>query len=100
MTSHGEEASIVGSAAALGPNDEVLGQYREMGVLVWRGCSIDELMAQCLSTERDAGKGARCQFTSGLLDSISTPYQAPWQRSYPRLQESHMLLSAIRPGEG
>jgi len=47
MTSHGEEATIVGSAAALENDDEVLGQYREMGVLLWRGFSIDEVMAQC-----------------------------------------------------
>ncbi|KAF9511804.1 hypothetical protein BS47DRAFT_1372943 [Hydnum rufescens UP504] len=74
---HGEEASIVGSAAALGPNDEVLGQYREMGVLVWRGCSIDELMAQCLSTERDAGKGRQMPVHFGAprfhFHTISSP---------------------------
>ncbi|KAL9933127.1 hypothetical protein V8E36_007845 [Tilletia maclaganii] len=46
MTSAGEEAAIIGSAAALGPNDEVFTQYRESGVLIWRGCSLDQMMAQ------------------------------------------------------
>lgn len=35
MTSHGEEAAVVGSAAALDGKDEVFAQYREMGVLLW-----------------------------------------------------------------
>ncbi|KAF9483521.1 hypothetical protein BDN70DRAFT_873833 [Pholiota conissans] len=58
MTAHGEEATIVGSAAALEMDDEVLGQYREMGVLLWRGFSIDQVMAQCFGNEEDtSGKG-------------------------------------------
>jgi 2-oxoisovalerate dehydrogenase E1 component alpha subunit len=35
----------------------VLGQYREMGVLIWRGASLQMLMGQCLSTESDTGQG-------------------------------------------
>lgn len=38
MTSYGEEGAIVGSAAALGDHDEVFAQYREQGILLWRGC--------------------------------------------------------------
>ncbi|KZW03819.1 branched-chain alpha-keto acid dehydrogenase E1-alpha subunit [Exidia glandulosa HHB12029] len=58
MTSYGEEASIIGSAAALDNADEVLGQYREMGVLLWRGYTLDSVMAQCLGNQEDiATKG-------------------------------------------
>ncbi|KAK2465733.1 hypothetical protein APHAL10511_002277 [Amanita phalloides] len=58
MTAYGEEAAIIGSAAALANDDEVLGQYREMGVLLWRGFGIDNVMAQCFGNEEDAaGKG-------------------------------------------
>ncbi|KAJ3573172.1 hypothetical protein NP233_g2597 [Leucocoprinus birnbaumii] len=58
MTSHGEEATIIGSAAALANEDEVLGQYREMGVLLWRGFTIDDAMNQCFGNEKDgSGKG-------------------------------------------
>ena len=35
-----------------------LGQYREMGVLLWRGFTIDDAMAQCFGNENDkSGKG-------------------------------------------
>lgn len=37
MTSFGEEATHIGSAAVLDPEDEIFGQYREAGVLLWRG---------------------------------------------------------------
>ncbi|PWN93039.1 thiamine diphosphate-binding protein [Acaromyces ingoldii] len=46
MTSHGEEAAIIGSASGLGAQDEVFAQYREMGVLLWRGFSLDQVMSQ------------------------------------------------------
>ena len=39
MTSAGEEATAVGSAAALVPEDVVFAQYREQGVLLYRGFS-------------------------------------------------------------
>ncbi|KAF7422680.1 hypothetical protein PC9H_010836 [Pleurotus ostreatus] len=55
---HGEEATIIGSAAALELDDEVLGQYRETGVLLWRGYGLDNVMAQCFGNEEDtASKG-------------------------------------------
>ncbi|KAG8879602.1 hypothetical protein FRB98_005600 [Tulasnella sp. 332] len=78
MTSHGEEASIVGSAAALEPTDEVLGQYREMGVLVWRGFKLDNIMAQCFGNELDAatkGRQMPVHFSSPELHfhTISSP---------------------------
>ncbi|KAH9065371.1 branched-chain alpha-keto acid dehydrogenase E1-alpha subunit [Lactarius vividus] len=58
MTAHGEEATVVGTAAGLLPDDEVLGQYRELGVLLWRGWGIDAAMAQCFGNEQDkASKG-------------------------------------------
>ncbi|KAK0525013.1 hypothetical protein OC835_005748 [Tilletia horrida] len=53
MTSAGEEAAIIGSASALSPDDEVFTQYRESGVLIWRGCSLDQMMAQVFGTEDD-----------------------------------------------
>ena len=57
MTSYGEEATHFGSAAALLPKDVVLGQYREAGVLMWRGFSLDDFMNQCYANENDFGKG-------------------------------------------
>jgi 2-oxoisovalerate dehydrogenase E1 component alpha subunit len=40
MTSFGEEATHMGSAAALSLSDVVFGQYRETGVLMYRGKSL------------------------------------------------------------
>uniref|UniRef100_A0A915N5D4 2-oxoisovalerate dehydrogenase subunit alpha n=1 Tax=Meloidogyne javanica TaxID=6303 RepID=A0A915N5D4_MELJA len=57
MTSYGEEASHLGSAAALEPRDLIYGQYRETGVLLWRGFSLDQCMNQCYGNKLDPGKG-------------------------------------------
>ena len=36
----------------------LIGQYRELGVLLWRGWGIDDAMAQCFGNEQDrASKG-------------------------------------------
>ena len=57
MVAHGEEATHFGSAAALEPTDMVYAQYREVGVLIWRGFSIDQVMDQCFGTRLDTAKG-------------------------------------------
>ncbi|EIM86102.1 branched-chain alpha-keto acid dehydrogenase E1-alpha subunit [Stereum hirsutum FP-91666 SS1] len=59
ITAYGEEATIIGSAAALAPDDEVLGQYRELGVLLWRGYGIDAAMAQCFGNQDDTSSKGR-----------------------------------------
>ncbi|KAF8500938.1 branched-chain alpha-keto acid dehydrogenase E1-alpha subunit [Russula emetica] len=58
---YGEEATIIGTAAALLPDDEyvVLCQYRELGVLLWRGWGIDAAMAQCFGNEQDMSSKGR-----------------------------------------
>lgn len=55
MTNFGEEASHIGSAAALTNEDLVFGQYREAGVLVWRGFKLSEFMNQCYGNCADLG---------------------------------------------
>jgi len=40
MTQSGEEASGIGTAAALAANDLIFPQYREAGAFLWRGFSI------------------------------------------------------------
>ena len=57
LTAFGEEAAAVGSAMALQGNDEVLAQYREVGVLLWRGYTLEQVCDQCLSSRDDPGKG-------------------------------------------
>jgi len=57
MSSRGEEAASVGSAAALQPLDWVLPQYRELGVFFWRGLSFDDVANQLCSNELDPAHG-------------------------------------------
>uniref|UniRef100_A0A6B2L6F6 2-oxoisovalerate dehydrogenase subunit alpha n=1 Tax=Arcella intermedia TaxID=1963864 RepID=A0A6B2L6F6_9EUKA len=57
MTSYGEEAIHYGSAAALDMGDVVFAQYREVGVLMYRGFTVQNVVDQCYSNIRDLGKG-------------------------------------------
>lgn len=77
MTNYGEEATHFGSAAALLPEDMVLGQYREAGVLMWRGFTLDDFMNQCYANQHDFGKGRQMPVHYGSKDlnfiTISSP---------------------------
>ncbi|XP_038885350.1 2-oxoisovalerate dehydrogenase subunit alpha 1, mitochondrial [Benincasa hispida] len=57
LTSSGEEAIAIASAAALLPDDIVLAQYREPGVLLWRGFTLQEFANQLFGNKFDYGKG-------------------------------------------
>ncbi|KAJ1265113.1 hypothetical protein BS78_08G054000 [Paspalum vaginatum] len=57
LTSNGEEAINIASAAALSIDDIVLPQYREPGVLLWRGFTLQEFANQCFGNKLDYGKG-------------------------------------------
>ncbi|XP_035450724.2 2-oxoisovalerate dehydrogenase subunit alpha, mitochondrial isoform X1 [Spodoptera frugiperda] len=57
MTNYGEEGIHVGSAAALSPRDLVFAQYREVGVFLYRGVTVTELINQCYGNHEDPGKG-------------------------------------------
>ena len=57
MTHHGEEAVHFGSASALKPQDVVFAQYREAGLLMWRGFTLEQFLNQCFSNDLDLGKG-------------------------------------------
>eukprot|EP00030_Apusomonadida_sp_AF-17_P003136 a345317_263.p1 GENE.a345317_263~~a345317_263.p1 ORF type:complete len:434 (+),score=196.47 a345317_263:67-1302(+) len=77
MTAYGEEATHIGSAAALKDEDVVYAQYRESGVLFWRGFTLDQAMAQCYSTVDDLGKGRQMPVHYGSraqnFQTISSP---------------------------
>ena len=57
MTCTGEEAIHMGAASAMDPQDPVLAQYREQGVLMWRGFSLEQFTNQCFSNDLDLGRG-------------------------------------------
>ncbi|KAL3488350.1 thiamine diphosphate-binding protein [Aspergillus germanicus] len=57
MVSAGEEAVMVGSAAALTPTDVITCQYRETGVFLQRGFTLTDFMSQLAANHNDPGKG-------------------------------------------
>ncbi|KAL3874993.1 hypothetical protein ACJMK2_037936 [Sinanodonta woodiana] len=77
MTNFGEEGTHIGTAAALNPKDLVFGQYREAGVLMWRGFTLDQFMNQCYGSCEDMGKGRQMPVHYGSKDlhfvTISSP---------------------------
>ncbi|KAE8244797.1 hypothetical protein A4X13_0g6253 [Tilletia indica] len=84
MTSAGEEAGIIGSASALGPTDEVFTQYRESGVLIWRGCSLDKMMAQVFGTEDDVCRARQMPIHFGSTDHHFHPISSPLATQIPQ----------------
>ncbi|VFR00965.1 unnamed protein product [Cuscuta campestris] len=57
LTTIGEEAMNIASAAALRMDDFIFPQYREPGVLLWRGFTLQEFANQCFGNKDDYGKG-------------------------------------------
>ncbi|XP_059433265.1 2-oxoisovalerate dehydrogenase subunit alpha 2, mitochondrial-like [Corylus avellana] len=57
LTTIGEEAINIATAAALTIDDCVFPQYREPGVLLWRGFTLQEFANQCFGNKADYGKG-------------------------------------------
>lgn len=92
MTSFGEHACIVGSAAGLKPEDWVYTQYREQGTHIWRGYTIDQIINQCIGNAMDAGKGRQMPVHYGSKQlntvTVSSPlsiFIVMQQLKYPRL---------------
>ncbi|KAJ1497783.1 hypothetical protein HMI56_005403 [Coelomomyces lativittatus] len=77
MTNYGEEATHMGSAAALDASDTIYGQYREAGVLLYRGFQLSDFMHQCFSNHCDLGKGRQMPVHYGSkalsFQTISSP---------------------------
>ncbi|CAL5414632.1 unnamed protein product [Camellia sinensis] len=77
LTSYGEEAINIASAAALTQDDIVLPQYREHGVLLWRGFTLQEFANQCFGNKADYGKGRQMpiHYGSSVLNyfNVSSP---------------------------
>ena len=77
MTAFGENATIVGATAALKFEDVIYTQYREQGAFVWRGFTIDEMIAQCAGNKNDPASGRQMpiHYTAARLNMqcISSP---------------------------
>ncbi|KUM53844.1 MULTISPECIES: thiamine pyrophosphate-dependent dehydrogenase E1 component subunit alpha [Rheinheimera] len=89
----GEEATTVGSAAALAEQDMIMAQYREQGALRYRGFTLEQFMNQLFSNEKDLGKGRQMPVHYGSKDiyymTISSPLgtQIPQASGYAYAQK-------------
>jgi len=77
MTSLGESATTVASAAAFKDDDLIFPQYREQGTLLWRGFKFQQFVDQCIGNIRDLGKGRQMPVHYGSKDlhymTVSSP---------------------------
>ena len=73
----GEEASILGSAFVMRPNDWVFTAYREHGASLLRGLPLARFLANLFGNAEDPAKGRQmpCHevWASGNLGSVSSP---------------------------
>lgn len=77
LTCRGEEGIHIGSAAALTMDDVILAQYREQGILMWRGFTLDQFTNQCFTNDLDLGRGRQMPIHYGSralnYHTISSP---------------------------
>lgn len=77
MSSFGESACTIASAAAFKFEDLVFPQYREQGTLLWRGFTFQNFVDQCVGNFRDLGKGRQMPVHYGSRDlnymTVSSP---------------------------
>lgn len=95
MTNSGEEASHVGSAAGLSNNDLVYAQYREAGVLVWRGFTISEFIDQCYGNSDDLGRGKQMPVHYGSKRLNFVTISSPLGKVL--LKQTHFAHNVERP---
>ncbi len=77
LTCTGEEAAVMGTAAAFESHDMIMGQYREQAALRYRGFTTKQFMNQMFSNELDLGKGRQMPIHYGSSElnfmTISSP---------------------------
>merc|ERR1719183_2627211 len=67
-TNYGEEATGLGTAAALKDQDMIWPQYRELGMFLWRGLTAHEIVDQNIGNEGDRSKGRNLQVHYCMLE--------------------------------
>lgn len=108
MSSFGEEAASIGSAAGLEFEDMIMSQYREQGALAYRGFALEQFMNQLFSNERDLGKGRQMPVHYGsaahYFMTVSSPLatQIPQAAGYAygQKQQGNKNCTLVYFGEG
>ncbi|GMH81490.1 hypothetical protein TrST_g5572 [Triparma strigata] len=100
MSSQGEEAVHIGSASALDNKDVIFAQYRETGVLMWRGFTMSQFADQCFSNSGDLGKGRQMPVHYGSRALNFHTISSPLTTQLPQAAGAAyaMKMEAIRNG--
>ena len=72
-TATGQEAAVTGSAYAARPTDWVFPALREMGVSLWRGTTVKEMVCQLIGNSGDVliGRQMPCHFSDRRVLSVA-----------------------------
>jgi 2-oxoisovalerate dehydrogenase E1 component alpha subunit len=77
MTSTGEEATIIGAAYCLRPEDPIFLTYRELGSLLWREIPLPLILNQLIGNSQDLSKGRQMPvhycYRDWNIPSVSSP---------------------------
>jgi len=96
MTNYGEEAAQIGSIAALRPDDLVYAQYREAGVILYRGYSVQNCCDQCCGNVDDLAKGRQMPVHYGSRDLNYVTISSPLTTQLPQAVGSAYALKRAR----
>lgn len=97
MTNYGEEAAQIGSVAALNPNDLIYAQYREAGVIMYRGYTLQQACDQCYGNVDDIGAGRQMPVHYGSRELGYVTISSPLTTQLPQAAGSAYALK--RAGE-
>ncbi|CAG5002717.1 unnamed protein product [Parnassius apollo] len=95
MTNYGEEGIHVGSASALSHRDLVFAQYREVGVFLYRGMTITELVNQCYGNYEDPGKGRQMPVHYGSKQHNIVTISSPLATQMPQAVGAAYALKRV-----
>src|SRR3989441_2241151 len=84
VPSTGEEACQVGSAMALEKRDWDFPAYREPGAALWRGYSVETLIAQAYGNAKDPQQGRQMPNHYGARDINYVPVSSPVGTQIPQ----------------
>jgi pyruvate dehydrogenase E1 component alpha subunit/2-oxoisovalerate dehydrogenase E1 component alpha subunit len=72
-TATGQEAAVIGSAWALRPTDWVFPALREMGVSLWRGTTVRDIVCQLMGNQGDvlSGRQMPCHFSDRRVNTVA-----------------------------
>jgi len=79
----GQEAAQIGSAYALKPNDWILPAYREIGSMLLRGITLNQLMDHYFANARDVQKGRQLSNLFGVKTANYVSGSAPIATQIP-----------------